>query len=235
MQLIHTVENLGQFHSLNKSPGALVTTGQNATQISVGQGRARSWFDNSGSKTTSFSKQAHPKPPTPAEQGPDLFHYFRLNLGLPCYLYTQLMLVTIRSKQVGPTAKALWDLMTNQAGCGQGLLLPQQPTRAQMARGALHLPDSSDSMLRPGPECGCWSASWAPPHCSSVVRGLKERQRKVRTHSRMRERSTMPSATGGESGSSLTFETGGRQVRRKTSASSYNILLFIYRNQDSEI
>lgn len=36
----------------------------------------------------------------------------------------QLMLVTIRSKQMGPTAKALWDLMTNQVGCGQDLLLP---------------------------------------------------------------------------------------------------------------
>lgn len=55
---------------------------------------------------------------------------------------------------------------------------------------------------------GCWSESWAPPHCSREVRGLKERPRKVRTHSRIRERSTMPIATGGESGSSLTFKTG---------------------------
>lgn len=69
MQLIHTVENLGQFHSLNKSPGALVTMGQNATQIFVGQGRARSWFDNSGSKTTSSSKQAYPQTPNYSRAG----------------------------------------------------------------------------------------------------------------------------------------------------------------------
>lgn len=72
MQLIHTVENLGQLHSLDRSPGALVTMGQNATQIFAGQGRARSWFNDSGSKTTSSSKQAHPQTPITA----DLFRYF---------------------------------------------------------------------------------------------------------------------------------------------------------------
>lgn len=77
MQLIHTVENLGQLHSLDGSPGALVTMArQNATQIFAGQGRARSWFNDSGSKTTSSSKQAHPQTPITAEQGPDLFRYF---------------------------------------------------------------------------------------------------------------------------------------------------------------
>lgn len=61
--------------------------------------------------------------------------------------------------------------------------------------------------LEPGEVC--WLVSWVPLHCSREVRGLKERQRKVRKHSRMRERSTMPSATGGESGSSLTYEQPG--------------------------
>lgn len=92
----------------------------------------------------------------------------------------------------------------------RALLLPQQSTHAQVARGPPHLPDSSDRTLRPEPEYECWSESWAPPHCSRAVRGLKERHRKVRTHSRMRERSTMPRATGGESGSSLTFKTGAQ-------------------------
>lgn len=131
----------------------------------------------------------------------------------------------------GPPTKALRDLADKPSGCMQGLLLPQQPTQARVARGAFHLPDSRDSMLRPEPECGCWSESWAPPHCSRAVRGLKERHRKVRTHSRIRERSTMPSATGGESGSSLTFKTGGHKVRTNTAWIFIGFYFYIYRNQ----
>lgn len=45
----------------------------------------------------------------------------------------------------------------------------------------------------------------------------------------------MPSETGGESGSSLTFKTGGGEVRRKTCVGFYSILLYIYQNRDSQI
>lgn len=47
------------------------------------------------------------------------------------------------------------------------------------------------------------------------VKGLKERHRNVRAHRRIRERSTMPRATGGESGSSLTFKGFGVKKKHK--------------------
>lgn len=83
-------------------------------------------------------------------------------------------------------------------------------------------------MLRPEPEYGCWSELGAPLHRSRAVRGLKERHRKVRTHSRIRERSTMPRATGGESGSSLTFKTGERDWNEHHMGFCSILLTFIY-------
>lgn len=57
------------------------------------------------------------------------------------------------------------------------------------------------------------SDSGVPRASRRDVRGLKERQRNVRAQRSIRERSTMPRATGGESGSSLTFK--GTGVERK--------------------
>ena len=157
---------------------------------------------------------------------------FLTELGFACYFRNATYACPYQKQAGGGSPKkALRDLADKPSGCMQGLLLPQQPTQARVARGVFHLPDSSDSMLRPEPECGCWSESWAPPHCSRAVRGLKERHRKVRTHSRIRERSTMPRATGGESGSSLTFKTGGRKVRMNTAWVFIAFYFYIYRNQ----
>lgn len=62
------------------------------------------------------------------------------------------------------------------------------------------------STLLPEPWRTRLSDSGLPRASRRDVRGLKERHRNVRAQRRIRERSTIPRATGGESGSSLTFK-----------------------------
>lgn len=71
------------------------------------------------------------------------------------------------------------------------------------------------STFLPEPWCTRLSDSEVPRASRRDVRGLKERQRNVRAQRSIRERSTIPRATGEESGSSLTFKGIAVERRRK--------------------